>query len=140
VCVCVCVCVCACVCVSVVDLTWSGGGVAKAVDYAHLQRAFAAATAAPATEAAAHLAPLPGSDTDAVDADPAQTARWHARGAALIAQGKVGILLMAGGQVRPVRPAQARTHTLTQVRICVCACTHAGHAAGLQGPQGDVRH
>jgi len=73
----------------------------QALDYAHLERAFRVATAVPtASVASPSLAPIPEKDTESVLTDPGKTRQWHDRGMALVRAGKVGVLLMAGGQVR----------------------------------------
>ncbi|KAJ3093709.1 UDP-N-acetylglucosamine pyrophosphorylase [Physocladia obscura] len=73
------------------------------IDVARSVRIFAQATSA-ADDSQHHgsgsgeVAPLPADALDSVLANPAKAAVWHEAGLALIAQGKVAVILLAGGQ------------------------------------------
>ncbi|KAJ3417085.1 UDP-N-acetylglucosamine pyrophosphorylase [Chytridiales sp. JEL 0842] len=72
----------------------------KAVDVARVNNIFKVATSVPPSAAeTAALAPLPPSSFDSViSANPAKVTQWRDRGLKAIAEGKVGVILLAGGQ------------------------------------------
>ncbi|KAJ3334356.1 UDP-N-acetylglucosamine pyrophosphorylase [Blyttiomyces sp. JEL0837] len=72
----------------------------KQVDVARVNNIFQVATSAPPSAAeTAALSPLPPSSFDSViTADASKVAQWREAGLKLIAQNKVGVILLAGGQ------------------------------------------
>jgi UDP-N-acetylglucosamine/UDP-N-acetylgalactosamine diphosphorylase len=72
----------------------------KAVDVNRVNNIFKVATSVPPSAAeTASLAPLPPSSFDSViTADSAKVSQWHDVGLKAIAENKVGVILLAGGQ------------------------------------------
>ncbi|KAJ3183940.1 hypothetical protein HK101_009864 [Irineochytrium annulatum] len=72
----------------------------RAIDVARVNNIFKVATSAPPSAAnVSSLSPLPKSSFDSViSADPSKVAGWRSKGLEMIAAGKVGVILLAGGQ------------------------------------------
>jgi len=93
------------------------------IDIAHVATAFRRATTPASPGHVASVEPLSPNAEFSVDDAPEVTESWHDRGMDLIKQGKLGILLMAGGQV-----AHASSLALPSFQLNMSPCRERASA------------